>query len=172
VVQSELDSLNNPDSQRTSLIAFAGIIILLYILTRSVKSTVLPLLTVVLSIIWILGSTGFFRVPFNNITQSVLTMIIGIGIDFGLQVVNRFNQEVERNDKKTAMKETLANILTPMIITVLAALIGFRAMGLGQLKVMADLGVLMGIGITASMIISVSFIAALTVLTYREKKKE
>lgn len=172
VVDQELNSLNAPDSQKTSIIALAGVIVFLYLLTRSIKSTVLPLLTVVVSIFWILGLTGFFQVPFNNITQSVLTMIIGIGIDFGLQVVNRFNQEIEKHDRKKAMEITLQNILSPMVITVVAALIGFRAMGLGQLKVMADLGTLMSFGITASMLVAISLVASLTLLAYRDKKKK
>lgn len=168
VVQSELDALNGPDSQRTSLIAFAGIIVFLYVLTRSFKSTFLPLFTVILGIIWTLGLTGFFRVPFNNITSSVITMTIGIGIDFGLQVVNRFNQELETHEKKKSMELTITSILTPMIITTIAALIGFRAMGLGQLKIMGDLGILMSFGILASMLAAISGVAALTMILQRD----
>lgn len=170
VVETELDALNGPDSQFTSIVSFAGIIIFLYVLTRSVKNTFLPLVTVVLGIIWTLGLGGIFGVPFNNITTSVVTMVIGIGIDFGLQIMLRYNYELKRFEKRKAMEETITNIMTPMVITVVAALIGFSAMNFGQLTLMGDLGTMMSFGVLGSMLVAISGVAALYVLFQREKR--
>lgn len=171
VTETQLDALNGPDSQKTSLISLVGIIVFLYVLTRSVKNTFLPLVTVVLGVIWTLGLGGFFHVPFNNITTSVITMIIGIGIDFGLQIMLRYDYELKKHDKRKAMEETMTNIMTPMVITVVAALIGFSAMNLGQLKLMGDLGTMMSFGVAGSMLAAVTGVAALYVLFKREKRK-
>jgi predicted RND superfamily exporter protein len=170
VVESELDKINGPDSQKTSLISLAGIVVFLYILTRSVRNTFLPLMTVVLGIIWTLGLGGFFGVPFNNITTSVITMTIGIGIDFGLQIMTRYNYELEKHDKRKAMEVTLTNIMSPMIITVVAALVGFRAMSLGELTLMADLGSMMSFGVAGSMLAAITGVAALIVIFQRSEK--
>jgi hypothetical protein len=172
VVQTELDEINGPDSQKTSLISFGGIIVFLYILTRSIRNTFLPLVTVVLGVIWTLGLGGFVGVPFNNITTSVITMIIGIGIDFGLQIMLRYNYELKKYDKRKAMEETITNIMTPMVITVVAALIGFGAMNFGQLKLMGDLGTMMSFGVLGSMLVAISGVAALYVLFQRKKSNK
>lgn len=169
-VQYEQDAVFGPDSTRTSLIALAGIIVFLFILTRSFKGTFFPITTVILSVIWTLGLSGVFRIPFNNITSSVITMTIGIGIDFGIQLYNRYVFELQRHDKRKAMEETLANVLTPMLITVVAAVIGFRAMIFGELNIMGDLGATMSFAIAASMLASITGVAGLLVVTQKEKK--
>ncbi|MBD3252546.1 MMPL family transporter [Candidatus Pacearchaeota archaeon] len=166
----EQNNVIGPDSSKTSLISLVLIIIFLYILTRSIRSTFLPLTTVILGVIWTLGVVGFARVPFNSITSSVITMTIGIGIDFGLQLMNRYDYELRFYDKKKAMEVSIGNLLFPMISTVIAALVGFRAMNLGDLKLMADLGTTISIAITVSMLASVTGVASLMVLLQRKKR--
>jgi predicted RND superfamily exporter protein len=62
------------------------------------------------------------------------------------------------------MKNTLKYTLYPMTITVIAALIGFRAMALGELKLMGDLGLTLSFGIVSAMLVAVSLVAALMVI--------
>jgi predicted RND superfamily exporter protein len=166
----EQDSLSSSDSSRTSIIALILIVVFIYLLTRSVKGTILPLLTVILGVIWTLGLIGFFQVPFTPITASVITITIGVGIDFGLQLMTRFQYELKFNERKEAMKRTITGVLNPMIITVIAAVIGFRAMGLGKLSMMNDLGSTMSLAIVASMLASVTGVAAIMLLLQRKNK--
>lgn len=169
IVNTELNQLQNPDTARTSIFALIGIIVLLLLLSRSIKYTILPLLTVVLAIIWTLGLTGYTGVPFNNITSSVITLTIGIGIDFGLQLSIRFRQELENKNKKATMTSTLKNTLYPMTITVIAAVIGFSTMRLGDLKLMGDLGTTMSFSIVSSMIVAITVVAGLILIFERKK---
>lgn len=169
-IELEQDTIISEDSNKTSLLSLLGVILFLYILLRSIKNVLLPLITVVVGVLWTFGAIGYFHVTFNNITSSVVTMIIGIGIDFGLQTIIRYNQELESNDKKKAMELTIANIMTPMVITVVAALIGFRAMSIGELKIMGDLGTTMGIAVTCCMIAALTIVAALIVIFQKENK--
>jgi predicted RND superfamily exporter protein len=168
-VNEEMNAIMGPDSTKTALYALAGVAILLLILSRSFKYTILPLLTVVIAIFWTLGLVGFVGLPFNSITSSVLSITIGIGIDFGLQLSMRYRQDREKLEKRAAMTQTLKHTLYPMIITVVAALIGFQAMSLGNLKLMADLGNTMGISIVSSMIVAVTIVAALILVFDRKK---
>jgi len=172
VIEPILDEKVGPDSAKTSIYAFASIIIVLLILTRSIKFTILPLMTVVLAIVWTLGLIGLLDVGWNNITSSVITMTIGIGIDFGLQLMVRYRQELEKEDKRLAMENTLKNVLVPMIITTIAALIGFRAMSFGELKVMGQLGTVMSFGVASSMIVAITAVASLMVIFQKDKKKK
>jgi predicted RND superfamily exporter protein len=168
----EQDAVSGSDSSKTSIIALLLIVVFIYILTRSVKGTVLPLLTVILGIIWTLGLIGFFQVPFTTITASVITITIGVGIDFGLQLMTRFQYELKFNEKREAMKRTITGVLSPMIITVIAAVIGFRAMGLGKLSIMNDLGSTMSLAIIASMLASITGVAAIMLLLQRKNKSQ
>lgn len=169
-VIEEQNEVVGPDSAKTSLIAFLVIILFLLLLTGSVKKTILPLITVILGVLWTIGMIGWLQVPFTSVTSSVITMTIGIGIDFGIQLITRFDYELKENKKKKAMENSLAGLLTPMIITVIAALIGFRSMNLGELKLLSDLGTTMSIAVTASMLASITGVAAIMIILIREKR--
>ncbi|MFA5856039.1 MAG: efflux RND transporter permease subunit [Candidatus Pacearchaeota archaeon] len=173
IMEDEFNKIIGPDSTKTAMYAFILIIALLLVLTRSIKYTILPLLTVVIALIWITGLIGYLGIPFNSITSSVLSMTIGVGIDFGIQISLRYKYEREKLDKKTALKETLKNTLYPLIITLIAALIGFRAMTLGQLKIMKDLGDVISVGVLSSMIVAITLISALVlVLDFKKDNKQ
>ena len=100
-----------------------------------------------------------------------ISMIMGIGIDFGIQVVNRFKQERKKHKIEKAMKITFSNVFMPMLITTLAALIGFRAMSLGQLTLLADLGNMMSFGVLFSFIAAITVIPSVLVINERLKIK-
>jgi predicted RND superfamily exporter protein len=172
VMNHELNKIINPDSGKTAIYAFGFIILFLFLLSRSFKYTILPLITVVVAIIWLLGLIGYLQIGFNSIISSVISMTIGIGIDFGIQLSMRFRQELVTKDKKEAMKDTLKYTLYPMGITVIAALIGFQAMSLGQLKMMQNLGNVLSVGILASMLVAVTLVAGLMLVFEKDRKNK
>ncbi|MGV8152167.1 MAG: efflux RND transporter permease subunit [Candidatus Nanoarchaeia archaeon] len=172
ITDYELNNIIGPDSSKSAMLTFVLIIVFLLLISRSVKYTILPLVTVVFALVWIMGLIGYFGIPFNSIISSVLSMTIGIGIDFGIQLSMRFRQELVNNDKRTAMKNTIQNTLYPMVITVIAALVGFRAMSAGDLTLMADLGNTMSIAIMASMFVAITVVAGLMLVFQRDKKAD
>jgi uncharacterized protein len=172
IADYETNKILNPDSAKTAIIAFGLIIVFLLFITRSIKYTILPLVTVAVAIIWILGIIGYLQIPFNSIISSVISMTIGIGIDFGIQLSMRFRQELENFDKKTAMKNTLKYTLYPMVITLVAALIGFESMSLGELKMMQNLGNALSIGIISSMAVAITLVASLIIILEKGKNQD
>ncbi|HZX45460.1 MAG TPA: hydrophobe/amphiphile efflux-3 (HAE3) family transporter [Candidatus Nanoarchaeia archaeon] len=169
IEEHELNKILNPDSSRTGIISFVAIIIFLFIITRSIKYTILPLITVILAILWVFGLIGYFDIPFNSIISSVVSMTIGVGIDFGIQLALRFRHERQVNqlDKKTAMANTLKHTLYPMVVTVIAALVGFQAMRFGKLTLMGNLGTAMSFAVLSSMIVAVTIVASLILIFER-----
>jgi predicted RND superfamily exporter protein len=91
-------------------------------------------------------------------------MIMGIGIDFGIQVVTRYRLELPDKSPQEAMALTLSKVIIPMLTTALAALIGFRAMSLGKLTFLADMGTMMSYGVAACMVAAITVVPALIVI--------
>ncbi|MBU0762159.1 MAG: MMPL family transporter, partial [Candidatus Altiarchaeota archaeon] len=100
-----------------------------------------------------------------NVTSGGASMIMGIGIDFGIQVTSRFRIEARnRRNLPAAMAETIRAVTMPMGTTTLAALIGFRAMSMGELKVLSDLADMMSLGVLCCMLAAITLVPALLVL--------
>jgi len=165
-----------PDMKRTSRISFIAILIIVLLLFRSLKYGLLPLLGVALGTIWTNGTLGLLGIKIKPVTSGATSMVLGIGIDFGIQVVNRFRLELEgvfgeKLEPEEAITETLARVIKPMGTTTLAALIGFRAMNLGRLTVMKDLGNMMCLGIVMCMLSALTLIPSLLIITEKMKRR-
>jgi hypothetical protein len=161
-----------PEMSKTSMIAMIAIVVILLLLFRSLKGIIFPLSTILFGIFWTMGFLGLIGSGLSSMTSGAISMIMGIGVDFGIQVMSRYEQELKNNKKKKAMSNTLNGILVPILTTTLACLIGFRAMGLGELSMMAEMGNIMGYGVAFSMLAAVTIVPSLLVIFTKEKKKE
>lgn len=158
-----------PDMGKTSNVALLAIIIILFLLFRSIKDSLTPLAVIAIGVVWAMGYMGLMRMGLNPATSGVISMIMGIGIDFGIQIMTRFKQEWKENTKEEAMKNTMKGVFMPMLTTTLAALIGFKAMSMGQLTVMAEFGKIMSYGITACFFTAITVVPSLLMLTQKKK---
>jgi len=159
------------DMNKTSLFSIIGIVLILFLLFRSIKNTILPLMTILFGIVWALGFTNLIGMGISPVTSGVISMIMGIGIDFGIQMINRFKQELREYNKKEAMRRTINGVFMPMLTTTLAALIGFRAMSLGELKIMGEMGTIMSFGVAFCMLAAVTIVPSILVLLEKDKKQ-
>lgn len=146
-VSNEIMNLIGPTMSSTTSISMIAILLLVSLLFFSLKKGVIALSAIIFGTLWVFGGIGFINLRINSIMSAAISMIMGIGIDFGIQIVNRFTQERKINSIEKSMKNTLENTLPQMFVTTLAALIGFRAMSLGQLTLLGDLGTMMSLGI-------------------------
>lgn len=153
-----------PDMQKTSIYSLVGILAIILLLFRSIKYGFTPMTTIIFGSIWAMGYVGLIGMGLTSQTSGVLSMIMGIGIDFGIQVVTRYRLELPGKSPEQAMVISLNNVIIPMSTTTLAALIGFGAMSLGKLTFLADMGTIMGYGVVASMLAAITIVPALIVI--------
>ena len=183
LIDAEMIELSQSTMQKTSLISFSLIIIILIILFTSIKYGLIPLLTIVFGLIWATGTLVLAGFEITPSTSGVMAMIMGIGIDFGIQVTKRFRYELQQtsgkfdqNDpyrnREEAMVNTISNVLYPMTITTIAAVVGFKCLALGQLPAMADMGTMMATGVVFCMVAALTVVPAVLVLLTRKGKKE
>ena len=165
-----------PDMAKTSLYSLVGILIIVLVLFRSIKYGFTPMTTIIFGTLWTMGYVGLIQMGMSSQTSGVTSMIMGIGIDFGIQLVTRYRLELKNlsalNEHhsqfqlghREAMEVTLNNVITPMLTTTLAALIGFQAMSLGRLTFLGDMGKMMSYGVAASMIAAITIVPAIILI--------
>jgi hypothetical protein len=124
----------------------------------SIRYAITPLAVIGLGVMWAFGAFGYLGIDLSPQTSGAISMIMGIGIDFGIQTIYRFRQELKENKPEEAMEITLNNVLVPMATTTIAALVGFKALSMGDLTILQELATMMGYGVLAC------FIAAITVI--------
>jgi predicted RND superfamily exporter protein len=165
-----------PDMAKTGTYALVGILIIILLMFRSIKYGFTPMTTIIFGTMWTMGYVGLIGMGLSSSTSGVISMIMGIGIDFGIQLVTRYRFELEymstlkahnpelQLDHREAMAITLNNVIIPMLTTTLAALIGFKAMSLGRLTFLGDMGTMMGYGVAASMIAAITVVPSIMLI--------
>lgn len=167
-----IDEQIGPDMGRTSSLSMMGIIIVLLLMFWSFKYALSPIAALGIGITWAFGYIGLVGMNMNSATSGVISMIMGIGIDFGIQIVTRFRDELQLMNADKAIIKTLEQVLIPMATTTIAALIGFKAMTMGELTLMADMGTMMSYGITACFLSAITIVPVILIISSRIEAKK
>jgi predicted RND superfamily exporter protein len=157
--------------QTTSTISLALIIIILILLFASIKYGLIPLLTILLGTVWTYGVLHLIGFEITPMTSGAMAMIMGIGIDFGIQVTKRFRYELRTYEREEAIANTLCNVFYPMVITTIAAVTGFLCLSLGELPMMQDMGKMLAMGVVCCMVAALTMVPGTLVLLERKKRR-
>jgi uncharacterized protein len=155
------------DMAKTSRFSMIGIIIVLLLLFGSIRYAFMPLTVIIVGLLWAFGFFGFVGLELSSATSGAMSMIMGIGIDFGIQTIIRFREELKQKKIELAMEKTLRSVFMPMFTTTLAALIGFKAMSMGDLTFLSELADMMSYGITACFIAAITVVPVIAVISER-----
>ncbi len=173
VMSREIKTSVKEDMSKTSTVSMIAIIFIVVLLFRSIKNGLTSLMAIVFGSIWAYGIIALLGVNISQTSSGALSMIFGVGIDFGIQVVNRFREEIQKEkDLQKALKHTVVNVGKPMTITAVSILIGFKAMSLGQLKTMSELGDIMSLGVFFSYLAALLVVPTVLAILYKHSHKK
>jgi hopanoid biosynthesis associated RND transporter like protein HpnN len=81
--------------ETAATVAIIVIVFVTFLEFRNLYLTLLTLTPLVLGLLWLMGIMVLFHQPFNPANMITLPVILGIGVAFGVYVVNRFREEKE-----------------------------------------------------------------------------
>jgi len=131
-----------------------------------VRWRLLPLLAVIVGVLWAFSIVGLVGIDLSLVTISGLPILIGLGIDFAIQIHNRVEEEVVLDRSEHPMAETLANIAPALIVATVAAILAFLALQISKVPMIQDFGVLLSIGVASLLVAGV--VVTTAVLGIRE----
>jgi predicted exporter len=109
------------DAWIAGLLGFVLVAILLWLDFRTLRHTLMSLAPLLLGILWMIGGMSLFDIQMNFINVFVTTMIIGIGVDYGVHVLHRYlevrdlpDEEYDRGIQETG-KAVVASALSTIV---------------------------------------------------------
>jgi hydrophobe/amphiphile efflux-3 (HAE3) family protein len=139
------------DYLQGGMLTLGGIAVLVMLVVLAVafrvRTRFLPLATTLLAVIWTFGFLGLIGFELSLVTISALPILIGMGIDFAIQVHTRIDEEIAENDNPRPYATTLRWLGPPLLVTVAAAVIAFLSMQISLVPMVRDFGVTLAIGI-------------------------
>jgi uncharacterized protein len=134
-----------------------------------VRWRLLPLLSVLIGVLWSFSLLGIIGIDLSLVTISGLPILIGVGIDFAIQVHNRVEEEVVLDREEHPIAETLANLGPPLIAATVTGVAAFVALRISKVPMIRDFGVLLGLGI--SVLVVIGIVVTASALGIREYTK-
>ncbi len=86
-----------------------------------VRWRLLPLLAVIIGVLWAFSILGMIGISLSLVTISGLPILIGMGIDFAIQIHNRVEEEVVLDKEAHPIAETVANLAPPLFAAAFTA---------------------------------------------------
>ncbi len=150
----------------TGLIAM---LVIMLLVTKSIIGTLIPLLTVFLSIIITMGLYQVFGFTLNMLAMMIPILILCVGIGDSVHLIAEFKAlYVEGTTKFEALKKTLKLISIAMFLTTLTTALGFASFVFTDLLPLRELGLQAAIGAIIALVLT--FIFALPVLSFMRAK--
>ncbi|MGK2947463.1 MAG: efflux RND transporter permease subunit [Acidimicrobiales bacterium] len=158
------------DYLKGGFLALGGIAVVLMVLILiaafRVRWRLLSLGVVLIGIIWAFGLAGYLGIPLSVVTISGLPVLLGVGIDFAIQMHSRVEEEVQLDRELHPIQETTTNLVGPLLIATTAGVVSFLALLLARVPMIREFGVLLALGLVVVLIADV--VLTTTALGYRE----
>ncbi len=143
-----------------------GIMILILTLLFSVRWRLLPLAVVLVGVIWAFGIIGYLNIPLTIVTIAGLPVMLGIGIDYSIQMHARVEEEVVISRAAHPIQESARNLGPALLIVTFDAIFAFAALHYAKVPMLRQFGLLLAVGVAAICVNSI--VGTLAVLGIRE----
>ncbi len=161
------------DGQTLVPLVFGIFLIMIFLSTRSVSSTISSFLVVILSIVCALGTAAWLGIDLTSASSNAPIVISTLAIADCIHVTISFLMLFkEGKSKNAAIIESIRINFLPVIITSLTTIIGFLSLNTGDVPPFADFGNISAIGMGFALLFSlVTLPALLAVLPIKVKQK-
>ncbi len=140
----------------TTMIAAIIIFLLILVYKKSLSEAVLVFIPLIIGLIWMLGIMGHLNVPLSIATVGVSAMILGLGTEYGIFLLERY-QEERKKDKsiKESMKIALPAVGSGIIGSGATTIAGFLALTISIMPMLKNLGIILALGISCILIATI-----------------
>ena len=130
-------------------LAFSAVIILLllFAMQRSIMHGLLIFVPLSLGLIWTMGTLGWLGIPLSVATVALSSMILGLGVEYGVFVVSRYREERAKLSQIDSLKTTVHGIGTAIIGSGLTTIVGFGVLSFATMPMIQHLGQTLALGI-------------------------
>jgi len=173
------------DLARTLSVAGILILLVLFLAYRNPVKGILAATVLVLAITWTAGTMSLLDIPLSVVTITLGALVIGIGIDYTIHVMNRYMEELRKKsdrELKVCMNGNTKHkpdrmrgcvicygiavdrVGRAIILTAFTTIASFLSLTLAGVPFLTHLGVALSLGIFYAMILSLFVLPALMIL--------
>ncbi|MBP6977976.1 MAG: efflux RND transporter permease subunit [Bacteroidales bacterium] len=161
IIATHISDVMIADLKRLIPIAFVLIVLVLFLGFRSARGVIFPLLTTIIAIVWTIGLMALTGFEMSMISSDIPIILLAVCTAYTIHVMNKINQEREKNWKKATLKG-LQYIIQPVFLVALTTAIGFLSFVFGTyLNMIRDFGIFTALGTFFAFLLTIFFVPAI-----------
>jgi hypothetical protein len=143
-----------------------AIMVVILVLLFGVRWRLLPLAVILVGVTWAFGLAGYLGIPLSVVTIAGLPVMLGVGIDYAIQMHSRIEEEVVIDRAAHPIQEASMNLGPALLVVTFDAIFAFLALRFAKVPMIRDFGLLLAVGIAAICLCSI--VMPLAILGMRE----
>ncbi|MFC1600017.1 RND family transporter [Patescibacteria group bacterium] len=98
-----------------TFITFSIILLFLWFIYKRFRTSLISVIPVIFGSSFGLGMLPILNIELNALNGTIAVLAMGLGIDYSIQIMNRYNEELGKNETPVkAMRETFGHIIVPL----------------------------------------------------------
>ena len=155
------------DAWIAALLGTLVVALLLWLDFKSLRAAILALMPLAVGVIWMLGGMVLLGISMNFMNIFVTTMIIGIGVDYGLHMVHRYYEV--RQTTVGEVYEGLRRTGNAIVVAALSTMVGFGSMSLSHYPGLRTTGYVAILGAALTAVVAITLLPAYLSLRVRRR---
>ena len=153
------------DAVLAAVLGFVVVGILLWLDFRSLSATLMSLAPLVMGVIWMLGGMAALGESMNFMNIFVTTMIIGIGVDYGIHMLHRYRElsGASQGELEGGLVETGKAI----VLAALSTTVGFGSLSFSHYPGLQSMGKVAILGALSTALVAITVLPAFLVSVRR-----
>ena len=146
------------DARLAAVVGILLVGLLLWLDYRRLADTLLSLAPLTVGIVWMLGAMVALDIAMNFMNIFVSTMIIGIGVDYGVHMIHRL-----RETRGAAVERRLAGLVETgkaIALAALSTMIGFGSLSLSHYPGLRSMGLVAILGALTTCLVAITVLPA------------
>ncbi len=170
IMRDEYDALKS-DMRISTAVTFILVLLIFLIFFRKFSDLIVIFVSLTVGLIWTYGLTQIFIGHLSVTTAFNAAILIGLGIDFAIHVIARYNEELAgAGDVNEAIARSMAGAGLGIITGAVTTSVAFLALLTCDFKGIFELGFVSGVGVL--MMLSAVFILLPPLLSIRDGRRD
>ncbi len=174
IVEGSLAELGPKDMAIMFPLVILFMIILLYLLLRSVRDTTINMIIVLFGTLFAFGTKTLLGIPIYAVDTMIPVMLIAIGVAYGIHMHNAIHHRLQDNpdiSRDQLAQAVLKEMIRPIFMTALTTAIGFMALMSSEVLPVRYFGLFAAIGVISEMLLALILFPASIYLLGIPKKR-
>ena len=137
------------------------IFIVLFLIFRSIKWVLIPIISTAYSIICMTGLMGFLNWEVTAISSNFISLMLILSISMSIHIINNYRLHFDQKNSAITLNKTLKKMFWPCFYTALTTIVAFGSLIFSDIKPVIDFGKIMILGLIVILVTSFTILPLL-----------